>query len=128
MMDWRRVWTFPNTVIGMATRSLFGRKHFIDKGQGHYEAKSGSPFDRAMRRINRSAITLGDQVLYIAGAMTRDRVYHELEHVSQARRWGPLFFPVYGLASLWSLVRHGSLYRGNAFERRAREVVEKTRD
>ncbi len=127
-MDWRRAWTFPNTLVGIAVRSLFGRTNFIDKGFGHYEASPGSPFDRAMRRMNKAAITLGDQVLYVAGAMTQDRVYHELEHVSQARKWGPLFFPAYGVASLWALIRHGSLYRENTFERKARRVVEKSQD
>jgi Zn-dependent protease len=125
MIDWKRGWTFPNTLVGMTTRSIFGRKHFIDRGLGHYEAKPGSPFDRAMRQIGFAAITLGDQVLYVAGGMHKERVLHELEHVAQARRWGPLFFPAYGLASLWSLVRYGSAYRQNRFEQHARDAAGK---
>ena len=132
-MDWRRGWTFPNTLVGLATRSLFGRKHFIDRGLGHYEAKPASPFDRAMRKIGFSAITLGDIVFYVAGAFdgaavggSGRRVRHELEHVRQARRLGIFFFPAYGLASLWSLLRHGSAYRENVFEQQARNVTHDT--
>jgi hypothetical protein len=45
---------------------------------------------------------------------------HERVHVAQYERWGPLFFPAYGLSSLWQLLRGRSPYRSNHFEVQAR--------
>ena len=62
------------------------------------------------------AITLGEVVLgrdRFALDLTRD---HERVHVAQARRWGPLFYPAYGIASLAAWRRGADPYRGNRFE------------
>ena len=44
---------------------------------------------------------------------------HERVHVRQCERWGPLFLPAYGVASLVALCRGRDAYRDNAFEREA---------
>jgi hypothetical protein len=66
-----------------------------------------------------SAMTLGHVVLgrdLDALEWSRD---HERIHVRQAERWGPLFLPAYGVASLIAWIKGGSAYRDNCFEREA---------
>jgi len=66
-----------------------------------------------------SAMTLGHVVLgrdQDALGWSRD---HERVHVRQCERWGPLFLPAYGTASLIAMLRGGRAYRDNAFEREA---------
>jgi len=46
---------------------------------------------------------------------------HERVHVRQYERWGPLFIPLYLLASLIAWLRGGDAYRDNPFEREAYE-------
>jgi hypothetical protein len=41
---------------------------------------------------------------------------HERVHVRQYERWGPLFLPAYGIASIVAVARGRPAYRGNAFE------------
>ena len=44
---------------------------------------------------------------------------HEMVHVAQNGRWGPLFFPAYGISSLIEHMRGRDAYRDNLFEREA---------
>ena len=46
---------------------------------------------------------------------------HELVHVRQYERWGPLFFVAYATSSLWQLLRGRRAYWDNHFEVEARE-------
>ncbi|MEV1142925.1 hypothetical protein [Micromonospora sp. NPDC049799] len=48
-----------------------------------------------------------------------DLLGHELRHARQYALLGPLFWPTYWLACLWSYGLTGSYGRGNTFERRA---------
>lgn len=69
------------------------------------------------------AMTLGHVVL------GRDEVCldvtraHELVHIRQYERWGPLFIPAYLLCSALIWVRGGDAYRDNPFEREAYAVA-----
>jgi hypothetical protein len=47
-------------------------------------------------------------------------VRHELVHVRQWARLGPLYLPLYGAASLRAMLAGGDRYRDNAFEVAAR--------
>ena len=67
---------------------------------------------RMLRWRGFAAATLGHTVL-TARAPTERLLRHELVHVRQAERWGPLFVPLY----LAGLLRYG--YRRNPFERAA---------
>ncbi len=51
-------------------------------------------------------------------------VRHELEHVRQWSRFGPLYLPLYGLASIVAILAGGNRYLDNVFETvaRARET------
>jgi len=52
-------------------------------------------------------------------------VRHELEHIWQQLWWGPLFYPAYGLASvwIWCFMPSKHSYYDNPFERAARRVA-----
>lgn len=77
-------------------------------------------FDRIppMRRV--AAMTLGHVVLGRDRAALDGTRAHEREHVRQCERWGPLFLPAYGYASLAAWRRSGNAYVDNVFERQAR--------
>ena len=46
---------------------------------------------------------------------------HELVHVRQYERWGPLFVPAYVGAAIVARIRGGRAYADNPFEIAARE-------
>jgi hypothetical protein len=48
---------------------------------------------------------------------------HELVHVRQYERWGPLFVPAYLASSAIIWLRGGDPYRDNPFEREAYAVA-----
>jgi hypothetical protein len=117
-------WAYPNTLIGQLVVGLCGRSRFTRKrsdGVRHYVAEVDSPFDRFMLRIGMVAMTLGEVVLYRAGGMTKSTITHEFRHVRQYQLLGPFFLPVYGMASVWSRLRHGSWYKHNPLEEDARK-------
>jgi hypothetical protein len=65
------------------------------------------------------AVTLGHGILGRTEAaldLCRD---HELVHVRQYERWGPLFGPAYLLCSFTSWLRGNNAWRDNPFERQA---------
>lgn len=66
-----------------------------------------------------AALTLGHVVLGLDPAALAFTRVHERVHVRQYERWGPLFIPLYLLASLALLLRGRDPYRQNPFEREA---------
>ena len=68
---------------------------------------------------NYRAITLGHVVLCV-DQPDEALLEHELVHVRQYERWGPLFIPAYLVAALFSLARGGHPHRDNVFEVAAR--------
>jgi hypothetical protein len=69
------------------------------------------------------AQTLG-RYIFARSELSPEIVGHELEHVRQWQRLGPLFLPAYVASSGWALLRRRDPYRANHFEvaARAREV------
>jgi hypothetical protein len=65
------------------------------------------------------AITLGHTVLGQTEAALDRSHEHELVHVRQYERWGPLMGPAYLLCSFVLWLRGGRAYRDNPFEREA---------
>ena len=70
-----------------------------------------------------SAMTLGHVVLGRTEHLLDLTRAHERVHVRQCERWGPLFLPAYGLASLAVWIRGGHPYRDNPFEREAYAIA-----
>ena len=65
------------------------------------------------------AMTLGHVVLgQTAADLDRCRT-HELVHVRQYERWGPMFLPMYLAASAWLFALGRDPYMDNPFEREA---------
>lgn len=65
------------------------------------------------------AITLGHVVLGQTAAALDTSREHELVHVRQFERWGPLMGPAYVGCSLWLWLQGRRAYRDNPFEREA---------
>jgi hypothetical protein len=122
----RYLWAGPNTALGL----ILGAPALISGGrmncvEGVLEIHGGFVAhlleDWTLLEGGAMAMTLGHVVLgrnVDALAVTRT---HERIHVRQCERWGPLFLPAYGLASLMAKWRGGDAYRGNRFEREAFE-------
>ncbi len=73
------------------------------------------------------ALTLGHTVLGQTGAALDISRDHELVHVRQFERWGPLMGPAYLGCSLMHWVMGRRPYRDNPFERQAFEEGSKER-
>jgi hypothetical protein len=73
------------------------------------------------------AITIGSTV-FAWRALSADELEHELAHVRQWRRYGPLFPVVYLAASLRARRGGGVWYRDNRFEVEARAAAATRRD
>ena len=69
------------------------------------------------------AMTLGHVVLGRAEVCLDVTRAHELVHIRQYERWGPLFIPAYLLCSALIWLRGGDAYRDNPFEREAYAVA-----
>lgn len=65
------------------------------------------------------AMTLGHVILGVSEAALDVTRAHELVHVRQYERWGPLFLPAYLGCSTWLWLRRRDPYRDNPFEREA---------
>jgi hypothetical protein len=109
----KMVWAAPGSVVGVVLSPLFRRRratHGVLLCEGaDWPRRLGWPF---------RAITLGHVVLSV-DVLDEPTLHHELVHVRQFERWGPLFIPLYLLASVWALARGGHVYRDNRFERDA---------
>lgn len=86
----------------------------------------GGPIRLGLRRMmfgkNIAAMTLGHVILG-QDPISLDAVReHELVHVRQYERWGPVFLPAYLACSLWLWVCRKDLYLDNPFEVEAYRV------
>ena len=70
-----------------------------------------------------AALALGHVVLSRSAPLLDEVRAHELVHVRQAERWGPLFLPAYACASLAAWLAGGRAYEDNCFERQARALA-----
>lgn len=107
---WGYLWAAPNTLVGLVGALTAGARPVRWRGVLLYEGGSkGLAWFLARRGF--SAITLG-HVIVTTERLGDHLLAHELAHVGQHERWGPLFYPAYLLTSLAG-------YRRNPFERAA---------
>lgn len=108
------MWAAPWSLLGVVL-SIFFKRRVVVRGVLLAEGA------RWPRRLgwNYRAITLGHTVLSV-DELDPETLDHELVHVRQYERWGPLFIPIYLLASLLARLRGGHYYRDNPFEIHAR--------
>ena len=120
----RYAWALPTTMLGLAFLP------FVRLSGGGYQVVDGvlelygGACEVFLRRFTllaggASAMTLGHVVLARDRSLLEVTRDHERVHVRQCERWGPLFLPAYGLASLIALVHGRQAYFDNAFERQA---------
>jgi hypothetical protein len=120
------IWAFPTTALGLALAAAT----LLSGGQGRVVDGvleiCGGAGDFYLRRIvglvlrgGASAMTLGHVVIGRDLDLLDATRPHERIHVRQCERWGPLFLPVYLLASLWAWLRGRRPYEDNFLEREA---------
>ena len=112
---WGYVWAAPNSLVGLAGALTTGRRPVRWRGVLLFEDASGG-LARFLRWRGFAAITLG-HVIVANRPMSDGLLVHELEHVAQHERWGPLYYPAYLLGSIRG-------YRRNPFERAARRAAD----
>ena len=111
----RYLWAGPWSLIG-ALLTPFFRRRVVVRGVLLAEGASWP------RRLgwNYRAITFGHTILSV-DELDAETFDHELVHVRQYERWGPLFLPAYLVASIAAFFRGRHHYRDNPFEVAARE-------
>lgn len=110
-----RLWRWPNEVLGRLAATLAPGARPRRVGDTIFLVDDR--FDRLFRIVPRhpTAMTFGSTV--IARTVLDDAlIAHELTHVQQYGRLGPLYLPLYLLGALWGLLRHRDSYTGNPFE------------
>ena len=115
------LWASPNTLIGLVLGLLL-----LPLG-ARFRRVDGVLEIAALRRLPRrrwpfAAITFGHVILGTHAQDLERLRAHELVHVRQCERWGPLFLPAYLLAGVWQWVRGRDAYWDNPFEVEARRV------
>ena len=111
---WGYFWAAPNTILGFAAALA---SFAIPNRYGNIltcRSKRGFA-DWFLRRRGYCAITLGHLVLMTDQAQP-DILCHEMVHVRQEERWGPLYLPMYLLSMLVMRARGKDPYWDNPFE------------
>lgn len=113
-------WASPWTACGLAAGLLGLLTGGGVQRVGRVIEFHGGLIDRVLRWVpiagGASAMTLGHCVLGRTKAdLVRSR-RHELVHVAQYERWGPLFVPAYLACSAWMWLRGRDSYLDNPFE------------
>ena len=111
-----RVWALPWTLVGLALAPFFSSRR-IDAGVLVCE---GAAWPRKLG-WRYKAITFGHVVLCV-DELDEVTLAHELVHVRQYERWGPLFIPAYIVAAGTAASAGGHYYRDNRFEVEARRA------
>jgi hypothetical protein len=110
------LWASPYTLLGLAI-GLLGRGQIRRRGPVIQFHSHGVQW--LIQRVlgeDIIAITLGHVVLGQPPAALDLSYEHELVHVRQFERWGPLMGPAYLLCSLILWLRGRRAYRDNPFE------------
>lgn len=123
------IWALPLTVVGLIVALVTGceRVHLRIPASTS-EARTYLASDWLRKRFfggkrNIGAFTIGCVILFRGWQDASDSklVRHELVHVKQGQRWGPLL----PLVQLWAMTRavleEGDFYEDNFLEREARE-------
>jgi hypothetical protein len=106
------VWASPNTLLGILFGLLSFQRPRVERGVLMFDSDRRG-FVLLIALFKRAAITYGHVVLSNV-RVTGTLLVHELHHVRQYERLGPLYLPLYVL--IWVFTG----YRGHPFEEAAR--------
>lgn len=120
------LWTLPNTALGLLFVPLALASGGGVRRAGDVLEVYGGAVAWLLRYVvplrgGVVALTLGHVVLGRSVSVLSRCREHELVHVRQHDRWGPLFIPIYLLASVAVWLSGRDAYRDNPFEREAFE-------
>ncbi len=118
-ITWASPWTLVGLTVGAAALVTGGG---VRRGPGILEFHGGAA--RWLLGViggQPFALTLGHVVLGLGTAALDLAQEHELVHVRQYERWGPLFVPAYLACYVVLRLRGRDGYRDNPFEREAYE-------
>ena len=107
---WGYLWASFNSLVGLVGAVSAGARPVRWRGVLLFEGGRGG-LAWVLRKRGFQAITLG-HVIVTTGPVDDGILAHELCHVTQHERWGPLFYPAYLLTSITG-------YRRNPFEHQA---------
>lgn len=117
------LWASPYTLIGLG----IGVVGLLTGGQARIRGRVLEFYGGAVtwflrRLLGTLAMTFGHTILGQTSAALDLCRTHELVHVRQYERWGPLFGPAYLLCSLVLWYVGKGAYQDNPFERQARDL------
>src|SRR5436190_11957073 len=116
---WALPWTLCGLLLGLASLATGGSMQRV----GRVLEFHGGVLHRLLRRVpiagGAAAMTLGHVVIARTKADLDKSRQHELIHVAQYERWGPLFVPAYLACSAWLWLRGCDAYLDNPFEEEA---------
>lgn len=119
----RLLWASPNTVLGLGIGGLGlcfgGRVRKRGRVIEFYDGGVKWLLHRLPHGQFTLALTLGHVILGQTDASLDISRDHELVHVAQYERWGPLMLPAYFSSSLYMWLTGRHFYRDNPFERQA---------
>jgi hypothetical protein len=119
----RLIWASPcsllGVVLGTALLALGGSARRVGRTVEFALQDADSPNDSALVRLPFEAITFGHVILGCSHAGLARLRSHEIVHVGQYERLGPLFLLAYPCSSLLAALRGECPYRGNHFEAQA---------
>jgi hypothetical protein len=119
---WASPWTLFGLSIGVVGLATGGSARRTDGTLG-FSGGAVTTFLRLAPFVRgASAMALGHVVLGRSEGDLDDAYEHELVHVRQYERWGPLFVPAYFVASGWQVLHGRHPYWDNPFEREAYEL------
>ncbi|HWQ08814.1 MAG TPA: hypothetical protein VN436_06900 [Holophaga sp.] len=133
MSPWRRIarlplylWAGPCSLAGLVVVSVaLGMGAQARLRDGTLQVAGGrfaSFLSRLPTRLRILAFTNGHVIFALSWSVMDDYRAHELVHVRQYERWGPLFPVLYLGASLLLKLRGRDPYFDNPFERAARRA------
>ena len=113
------LWASPGSLIGLAVgvAAVASKRGAIRRNGGTLECHG--PLVRwvlTRKRFQARAMTLGHVILGCDATALEVTREHELVHVRQYERWGPLFIPAYLASSAWLWARGYDPYLDNPFE------------
>ena len=119
----RFVWTLPWTLFGLAIGLLGlvtgGRSRRVGRVLEFWGGFTSWFLRHFPLAKGASAVTFGHTILGRDGEELNHVRVHEMVHVRQYERWGPMFVPAYLFYWVILLIQKKDPYRDNPFERQA---------